>query len=157
MMPLAIKSEDQLSPGWTPKRRGPRKTVYCSQYCGFGCTWKAYKDAKARGAVLATRLGKGWAVAVWENAGWHYCATDSTGFLRVTEHNKRSYAASVMCEVRASGTIHTAGQTPEQAVVAALEEVAKACAMFIRLESALTVSCMYMRKPRKQKPRRQDV
>jgi len=55
--------------GWTPVLRGD---VYCSPRCGGGCTTAEFDKAYTAAASLAERMGRGWAVRVWENLGWHW-------------------------------------------------------------------------------------
>jgi len=65
---------------WNAVRRGK---IYCAPACGGDCTWAEYQQASADAAALVKSLGKGWVARVWENIGWHYGATDSTGHLKV--------------------------------------------------------------------------
>jgi len=55
--------------------QGPKAGVddiYCSAWCGFGCTKTAHDRAQAEAKFLCNRLGDGWQPHVWENCGWHF-------------------------------------------------------------------------------------
>ena len=70
---------------YKPQRHG---ITYCSSFCGRGCTWDEFQVAKRDAKKLATSLGKGWKVRVWENLGWHYCANSPCGRIKVHKgHN----------------------------------------------------------------------
>lgn len=64
------KTEAQLAKErYTPVRRG---AIYCSPFCGHGCTWAKHQAAVKAAKALCKVLGKGWTPRVWENLGWHY-------------------------------------------------------------------------------------
>ena len=49
-----------------------RGRVFCSSWCGFGCSRAAYDRACLEAAALVARMGYGWKSEIWENAGWYY-------------------------------------------------------------------------------------
>jgi hypothetical protein len=49
-----------------------RGDTYCADWCGCGCAWAEYVQAKEEAAALVKRLGDGWEARVWENGGWNY-------------------------------------------------------------------------------------
>lgn len=49
-----------------------RGKVYCSPWCGGGCTKAAHDECVRKAKALAKRMGKGWKPRVWENLGWHW-------------------------------------------------------------------------------------
>jgi hypothetical protein len=69
-----------------PARR--RGAIYCSPWCGCGCTWAEYAQATEEADALVKRLGDGWSARVWENGGWNYeairgvCEVKPTKFRR---------------------------------------------------------------------------
>lgn len=65
---------------WIPVRNGNR---YCSPSCGRGCTFAEHETAVANADKLATALGSGWKVRVWENLGWHWGAEHEVTGARV--------------------------------------------------------------------------
>lgn len=56
----------------TPVRKG---LVYCSPYCGAGCTLAAHTHATVQAKRLCEALGPQWEPMVWENFGWHWGAS----------------------------------------------------------------------------------
>ena len=47
--------------------------IYCSPFCGFGCKYKDYLDAKNKAQELIKKVKSiGWEIDIWENLGWHY-------------------------------------------------------------------------------------
>lgn len=58
---------------YTPQLRRKGK-VYCSPWCGIGCTRAAFERATREANELCALLGDGWRPRVWENLGWFYAA-----------------------------------------------------------------------------------
>jgi hypothetical protein len=54
--------------------KGPvlRGKIYCSPWCGGGCTKAAHDSCVTKAKTLAKRMGKGWKIRVHENLGWHW-------------------------------------------------------------------------------------
>lgn len=71
-----------------PVRRG---AVFCSPWCGSGCTWAAHEKAHERAAALAASLGPNWTPRVWENMGWHFCSQHATLPIEVHQHEARRF------------------------------------------------------------------
>lgn len=63
---------------WTPIRRG---MFYGSAACCRAtlCRLVAYDQATVEARQLADHLGPGWEPRVWENLGWHYRVTLTSG------------------------------------------------------------------------------
>lgn len=60
--------------------------IYCSKSCGFYCTRAAHDQAQKEAADICTRMGAGWTYRLWDNAGWHYNA--SNGIAQITINKK---------------------------------------------------------------------
>ena len=97
-----------------PIRRGD---VYCSSFCGGGCTLKSYQKAKKQAAALVKDLGKGWFPKVWENLGWHFAAISSCGRYYVFGSGN-SWIAFIGDKDSCSGTWHATATTPKNAIKA---------------------------------------
>ncbi len=110
----------------TPRRRGD---IYCSPACGHGCTAEEYRKAHANAARLCKQLGTGWVVNVWENLGWHFCATK--GQCTVYRHGPRHYWASLETKM---GQFHHTSRTPK----AAVDAIAKQCLEVAEVMLAVT-------------------
>lgn len=112
--------------GYTAKqmvavRRGD---IYCAPFCGLGCTYKMFLDAKAGAKKLVAQLGKGWKPHVWENLGWHYSAISKDGRIKVHTHKygnrPRDYTAFLGSADSAGGRWAEHGTTPKAALRAVL-------------------------------------
>ena len=125
------------------RRYGPGRKFYCAPWCGFNCTWAAYKAAKKAGAALAKRLGKGWAVRIWENGNWHYSATSPCGRIKVHANIDRNrkrpkvmdYTAFLGEPESCGGRWAEHGKTPRAAV---RNVVAVARADLARIEASIS-------------------
>ena len=100
---------------WVPIHRGE---YFCSPGCGAGCKIGAYNAAQERGKALAESLGPGWLSRVWENTGWFYCAVSECSRVRVDPALMSGYCAYVL-----GGRYHAFGDTPSEAVSAALKRI----------------------------------
>ena len=109
---------------WKPKRRG---LVYCAPACGGQCTRAAYDNAHTQAKELATRLGKGWKVRVWENLGWHWEVFKGeltcTDVRRPPSRVARSYVfLNPTLSVGGMQNFHAFGPTPRKAILEALNQ-----------------------------------
>ncbi|RUU74744.1 hypothetical protein [Mesorhizobium sp. M7A.F.Ca.MR.362.00.0.0] len=116
-------------PGRVPVRNGP---YYCSPRCGGGkfCRHEWYEAAKRNAEALASRMGDGWKVEVWENLGWHYLVQKGCVTIHINEDRNqpfdrkngypvRSYSAWIQPGVVISDhvlQIIESAQTPEDAL-----------------------------------------
>lgn len=104
---------------WKPKRQGDR---YCAPACGRGCTMKEYEEASVKGGALATRLGQGWTVRIWENLGWHYAVQSPCQRIRIHPNiywktrKVESYTAFLGERNSSGGKWAEHGKTPEAAM-----------------------------------------
>lgn len=96
-----------------PVRRG---ALYCSPWCGGGCTYEAFQRATAKAAELCARLGDGWKPRVWENLGWHYAARKGVATMYGPGIHERYWVS-----FDSSAQITGEGSTPEEALRAAIE------------------------------------
>jgi hypothetical protein len=92
-----------------PERKGK---LYCSPWCGMGCTFAAFEKATDAADALAKQLGEGWEPHVWENMGWHYRA-DRGEMLSLYTHGPTDFT----CYFNTRNTQFIGGGiTPELAV-----------------------------------------
>ncbi len=100
---------------WTPRRRGG---IFCSPACGGAkgfCTFAAYEKAMAGSLALVAELGPGWRAKVFENLGWHYCATSACG--RITVHgDMKGFTAYLGPDSRSGGQWAESGKTAREAI-----------------------------------------
>ncbi len=138
-----------VDPGWTPALSKDGQ-FYCSPRCGGGkfCR-REWHDAAVRNAdALATRMGDGWEVRVWENLGWYYSVSKGKAKIHVNEDRNavfdpefgfpvRSYSAWIEPGVSTrSAAIQfiVDAETPEDALGFAIQE---ARTFLIRINEAL--------------------
>lgn len=115
---------------WVPRENGP---FYGSDGCCHAllCTRAAFDQATREAAELVAHLGPGWEPVVWENLGWHYKATLTSGDLVLTVHsNTRGSNTRGGWTIRGYGaqfsgamSVSADGKTPEAAVIAVIEVI----------------------------------
>lgn len=133
--PKLVKARDRHK----PIHRGVK---YCSPACGFGCTWKAYRQALKESKALARRLGQGWVSNVWENGTWYWSVKDSTGVLDMHQTGKKKYTLYVERVIGTSGNFVVEGTTPEKAVIAAIKRIEEECTYMMKRSTLLVASCL---------------
>jgi hypothetical protein len=104
----------------TPVRKG---RIYCSPFCGYGCTYASFQDATKKSEALARSMGEGWASDVWENLGWHWRVVSEDGLLKVHPGRDGSYYTVFLGE--GPGGRWTAQAHDPKAAIAVLLPIAK--------------------------------
>lgn len=96
-----------------PVRKGP---IYCSPWCGGGCTWASYRKCVADAKLLAAAMSNGWTIDVRENLKWFWYVWDATKTIRLTMDGPGSF----LCYIGLPGDagIKWAGRakTPHKAI-----------------------------------------
>lgn len=100
-----------------PVRKGK---VYCSPWCGAGCTRAAFEAATLSAKTLAAALGSAWTYRVWENFGWHWEIRSKCGRWTITPPHARGDKFSVWLQSDGGGQYIAHGKTPRAAMLTAL-------------------------------------
>ena len=99
---------------WTPVLRNG---IYCSPACGGSCTKADFDKATREAKKLAKKLGGDWKPEVWENLGWHWNVIN--GEVRMSLRRD-----GYNCFTYQSPQYWGTGETPEEAIDAALRQAA---------------------------------
>jgi hypothetical protein len=100
-----------MSLSWKPIMYGLN---YCAPACGHGCTLAQFDAAHAAALGLATELGDGWLVDVWENLGWHWGV--NKGGIKVRQNHGGCYTAFLGLPGELGGRWAESGKTPQEAI-----------------------------------------
>ena len=110
--------------------------IYCSTWCGAGCTKSAHTAAVKKARKLARRLGKNWKPRVWESLGWHGEAVHRSGQLTVNSSHLRKgtifYWASL-----GEGRWAQGAKTPEKAIEIVLRQCSRSLSTLKKLMASV--------------------
>lgn len=133
------ESSKELDKGWIPVRRGER---YCSPRCGCDCTLEQHQRAHRDGAALAKKM-PGYTPRIWENGGWHHEIISKCRRIRISpiplgcrtkgEKGIFHFTAFIGDAGKIGGRWVGVGVTPQEAVVAALEQMQESIGQFYDL------------------------
>lgn len=112
--------------------------VHCFSDCGYDCKGQVKIDLEKHYAGIVEQLGEGWTVRSWHNGGWHCKALHEASGFEVRDHQVIGAISQVRHYLSQPGKRficmnysgdHTSqvmayGDTPKQAVNAAVEEMA---------------------------------
>lgn len=125
--------------------------IHCFSDCGYNC--KASVKAELEGIYrpMLEDVGKGWSIRSSHNAGWHCCLVhEATGFeviyraarggINKVRWEKTSPEARFVCmnySTDRTGQIVAYGETPYEAVKAAIMEMAERAQAYAKLAQDL--------------------
>lgn len=94
--------------------------IYCGSRCGAGCTRQAFDRCLIEGSALASRMGHGWKLIVWENLGWH-CKIQK-GVCEIYPSSGHRAITSYQVYFNSIRQTLGKGSTPEEALQCAVDE-----------------------------------
>ena len=97
------------------------------------------QQAEQAGKVLKSKLGPGWKIRVWENFGWHVCASAANGHISVYDGGD-GYSCLMSHDTKHAGDMELAddyyNRDPKKVVRHSLDKAKVACGKWQRLIEA---------------------